>query len=279
MSTELYKFNSIQISRITTLNYSTSFSLGIRMLSKKYRDPVYAIYGFVRVADEIVDTFHHVDQHQYFNEFVEETWKSIRNGFSTNPILHSFQWVVNEYRIPHDLITAFLYSMELDLTEKRYSQEGIDQYIYGSAEVVGLMCLKVFCDGDDVRYQGLLPSARRLGAAFQKVNFLRDLRSDYQERGRIYFACVDFSKFNEKQKKRLVKDVDKDLHEAIQGIRRLSKGSRFGVYLAYVYYLRLLWKIRRTPASVLMSRRIRISNAYKIWLLLVSWIRHKLNLI
>ncbi len=277
MSTDLYDSNCLQISRQTTHHYSTSFSLGIRMLHKKFRDPVYGIYGFVRIADEIVDTFHQVDQEKYLNDFIKETWASIEDGFSTNPILHSFQLVVNKYGIPHELIESFLKSMALDLEKKRYSEQGISEYIYGSAEVVGLMCLKVFVSGNEEVYRSLEPSARKLGEAFQKVNFLRDLRSDYQERGRVYFACVDFSRFNEKQKKRLVDDIDRDLHEALQGIRKLDKGVRLGVYLAYSYYLRLLYKIKRTPATTLMHRRIRISNAYKMWLLVTAYFRNLFN--
>ncbi|MHC1707060.1 MAG: phytoene/squalene synthase family protein [Bacteroidales bacterium] len=279
MSKELYNRNSLVISRITTKHYSTSFSMGISMLYKEFRDPVYAVYGFVRIADEIVDTFHEIDQATTFKEFEAETWKAIAAGFSTNPILHSFQWVVNKYQIPHDLIQSFLYSMSLDLEKKRYSQQGISEYIYGSAEVVGLMCLKIFCKGSQEKYEELVGPARKLGEAFQKVNFLRDLRSDLEERGRVYFACVDFAKFNEKQKKRMVKDVDKDMHEAYQGIKKLDKGARFGVYLAYSYYLRLLYKIRRTPAEKLIQSRVRISNAYKFWLLFVAFLRHKFNLI
>lgn len=178
MSVELYHKNSLAISRITTKNYSTSFSLGIRMLGNEFRDPVYAVYGFVRIADEIVDTFQDIDQETVFREFEQETWKAIETGFSANPVLHSFQWVVNTYHIPHDLIQSFLYSMSLDLQKKRYSHQGISEYIYGSAEVVGLMCLKIFCHGNDKEYEALLLPARKLGEAFQKVNFLRDLRSD-----------------------------------------------------------------------------------------------------
>lgn len=271
---ELYLRNAIECSRITTRNYSTSFSSGIRLLNRRFRDPVYAIYGFVRYADEIVDTFFDQDQKALITMFRHDTDEAIAKGFSTNPILHSFQWVVNSYRIDKGLIDAFLNSMEMDLEEKTHDRQGFNTYVYGSAEVVGLMCLKIFCEGDDENYERLTPPARRLGEAFQKVNFLRDLRSDYLDRGRTYFPGMDIEVLDDDKKRTLEQEIDNDFKAALSGIRELKRDARLGVYITYAYYLKLFRKIRKTRASELMNKRIRISNSRKILILLLSYLKN-----
>lgn len=275
---DLYTLNALEISKKTTNNYSTSFSLGTRVLGREFRKPVYAIYGFVRFADEIVDTFHSHDQQKMFEKFRAETYEALDTGISSNPILHSFQWVVNTYGIDRELIDAFLDSMEMDLYKKDYSQKGLDKYIYGSAEVVGLMCLRVFTAPNN-GYAGLIDYARRLGAAFQKVNFLRDLKDDYVERGRTYFPGADFENFDNETKKQIEEDIRDDFREARKGIRMLHPKARFGVYLAYVYYLRLFKKIRRTDASEILKRRYRVSDKTKMWLFFSSYVRNAMGLI
>jgi len=271
MITDLYTYNSICCSRITTRNYSTSFSFGIRLLNRELHDPVYAIYGFVRYADEIVDTFFDLPQATILEQFREETFAAVRNRFSTNPVLHSFQWVVNRFAIPHDLIEAFLYSMKLDLTIKVHSPDSFDQYVYGSAEVVGLMCLKVFCYGNDSLYNSLYQPARRLGQAFQKVNFLRDLQADFSQRGRIYFPGLNLLNFTEEKKRNIENDIAGDFSAALVGIRKLPLSSRLGVYTAYRYYLVLFRKISKLSSGSLLSARQRISDGYKLWLMITSW--------
>ena len=273
-----YTLNAIDISRKTTNNYSTSFSLGVRMLDKSYRGPVYSIYGFVRFADEIVDTFHDHDQEKIFREFREDTWAAIHNRISSNPILQSFQWVVNNYHIDHDLITSFLESMEMDLYNTEYSKHKFEKYIFGSAEVVGLMCLRVFTERNN-GYTDLVPFARKLGEAFQKVNFLRDMRSDFIERGRSYFPGTDFHRFDNETKKRIEEDIKKDFDESLKGIRMLDPKARFGVYLAYKYYLALYRKIRKTDASNIVDHRYRVADWKKLLILISSYLRHKLNLV
>jgi phytoene/squalene synthetase len=275
---DLYTFNSLDISKKTTNNYSTSFSLGVRFLGKEFRKPVYAIYGFVRFADEIVDTFHGHNQEKMFKEFRQETYEALDTGISSNPILHSFQWVVNTYDIDRELIDAFLDSMEMDLYKKDYSQRGLDKYIYGSAEVVGLMCLRIFTAPTN-GYAGMVYYARKLGAAFQKVNFLRDLKDDYVDRGRTYFPGADFEQFDNKTKREIEEDIKNDFAEARKGIKMLEPGARFGVYLAYVYYLRLFKKIRRTDASQILKKRYRVSDKMKMWLFFSSYFRNKLGMI
>lgn len=279
MSLELYNNTCRKCSRLITNEYSTSFSLGIRSLHKPLREPVYSVYGFVRVADEIVDTFHGHDKEEMLRQFAADTWKAIDTGLSTNPVLHSFQLVVNRYGIGRDLIAAFLRSMEMDLTMSDYNSEEYNEYIYGSAEVVGLMCLKIFCDGNDAKYNMLLTYARRLGAAFQKINFLRDIRSDYTERGRVYFPGVDFAAFSAGDKKSIEADISEDFRVALEGIRMLSPGSRFGVYLAYRYYIALFEKIRNSPPDEVSSRRFRVSNTGKAMVFAGAWIRKTFNLI
>jgi phytoene/squalene synthetase len=279
MSIELYDKTGREISKLTTKNYSTSFSLGIRMLDRDLQEPIYAIYGFVRYADEIVDTFFHTPQQIIFNEFSEETSKAIVRGFSANPILHSFQWVVNKYHIDPSLIASFLRSMELDLEQSDYAREDYQDYIYGSAEVVGLMCLRVFCDNDNALYDELVEPARKLGEAFQKVNFLRDMKSDLHERGRVYFPDLDFTNFNDDKKKEIEAEIQYDFDQALIGIRKLRKDARFGVYLAYIYYLELLRNIRKTSATTLVAARQRVPGWEKFLLLIKAWIYNKLNII
>ncbi len=276
---DLYTSNALKCSEITTKNYSTSFSMGVRTLAKDYRPPIYAIYGFVRFADEIVDTFHEQDKETLLADFKAQTYEAIKNKMSTNPILHSFQWVVNNYNISGDLIDAFLKSMEMDLDKKAFSEEEYKEYIYGSAEVVGLMCLRVFYSKQDEEYQRLVPPARKLGEAFQKVNFLRDMRSDRFERGRVYFPGVDFSNFSVKDKKEIEADIRKDFQEAFLGIRSLHRDVRLGVYLAYKYYLQLLRKIQRTRPENLLEKRFRVSNLHKFFLLVGASVRNRFNLV
>ncbi|MFW5663561.1 MAG: phytoene/squalene synthase family protein [bacterium] len=274
---DFYTLNALKISKTTTINYSTSFSMGVWMLNTRYRPAIYAIYGFVRFADEIVDTFHDQDQKTLLKNFSEETYAAIKQGFSTNPILHSFQWVVNRYNIEREHIDAFLYSMELDLYKDRYTREEYHRYIYGSAEVIGLMCLRVFYDGDDDNYEKLKHPARKLGEAFQKVNFLRDMLSDYHDRGRVYFPEVNFDNFTEQMKKDIEEEIRRDFKEAYTGIRELRKDIRLGVYLAYQYYLKLLEKIAKARPDNLLEKRFRISNRRKFMLLGRCYLRNSLN--
>lgn len=273
----LFDKTTFECSKLITQRYSTSFTLGIKTLNKRYHYPIYAIYGFVRYADEIVDTFHGHDKKKLLEEFTFDTYQAIREKISLNPVLHSFQIVVNQYHIEHELIAAFLKSMEMDLDKKAYSQAGYEEYIYGSAEVVGLMCLRVFCAGDEAQYQSLKAPAKSLGSAFQKVNFLRDLKSDYDDRGRVYFPGVDFSNFSKDAKQLIEEDIQKDFDHAYQGILRLPEGSRMGVYLAYMYYLKLFKKIKHTSAKVIQHKRIRIPDSLKFTLLLQTYLRHRLN--
>lgn len=275
---DLYTSNSLQLSKLTTKNYSTSFSLGVSLLKKDYRLPVYGIYGFVRVADEIVDTFHDQDKERKLKEFRKETYQAIVDGMSTNPILHAFQYVVNEYNIDHHLIEAFLDSMEMDLTKKEFSQEEFQRYVYGSAEVVGLMCLRVFYKDQDEAYEALIQPARKLGEAFQKINFLRDIQSDFEERGRFYFPGVDMSEFNNVTKKIIEDDIKNDFDEAYLGIKELNQVSKLGVLVSYTYYLKLFEKIRKTDASAIFKKRYRISNVRKIWILFWNALAVKLKL-
>lgn len=277
---ELYTHNALDCSEKTTKNYSTSFSLGVRLLGKPLRKPIYAVYGFVRFADEIVDTFHDQDKRELIKRFEAETFDAIERKFSSNPILHSFQWVVNEYDIDHELIRSFLRSMKMDLcpNSKNYDQEKYHYYIYGSAEVVGLMCLKVFTHKDR-NYDELVQPARKLGEAFQKVNFLRDIKSDLEDRDRFYFPGVLSEKFDNQAKKIIEADIQKDFDESLTGIRRLSKDARLGVYLAYIYYQKLFDKIKGTDAERILEKRYRISNFRKFLLLAESYFRVKLGLI
>jgi phytoene/squalene synthetase len=264
------------MSRRLALNYSTSFSLGIRLLSKDSRWAVFSIYGLVRVADEIVDTFHGYNKERMLADFKSQTYQAIEEGISTNPVLHAFQLAANQYGIGKNLIEPFFNSMEEDLNTSAHNAESYDEYIYGSAEVVGLMCLKVFCSGDEFQYNQLVPYARSLGAAFQKVNFLRDIRSDVDERGRVYFPGVDFDRFTDADKYNIIQDVKKDFAHAYKGIVQLPVACRLGVYTAYIYYLKLLEKIERTTAVDILESRVRIPNTQKIALLAKSYVREKL---
>jgi 15-cis-phytoene synthase len=272
MSINLFHKTSDDINRRIALNYSTSFSLGIKMLATRYRAAIFNIYGLVRVADEIVDTFHEFDKETLLKEFKADTYKAIELGISTNPVLHGFQRTAREFQIGHDLIEPFFKSMAEDLETHEHDITSYKEYIYGSAEVVGLMCLRVFCNGNNVEYEKLVPYARSLGAAFQKVNFLRDIKSDIEDRGRTYFPNVDFNAFSEEDKVIIIKDIKVDFEHALIGINLLPKGCRTGVHTAYTYYLKLLQKIERTQAPKVMETRIRIPNYTKMLLLAKSYV-------
>jgi 15-cis-phytoene synthase len=276
---ELFDLVSIKASKMTTVKYSTSFSLGIRLLDTKFRNPIYAIYGFVRFADEIVDTFHDFDKKRLLEKFKNDTYESIEDGISLNPILNSFQETVSRFKIDMELIDTFLYSMELDLEKKSYDFEGFKKYILGSAEVVGLMCLKVFVEGNQEEYDQLKPYAMSLGSAFQKINFLRDLKADAQDLGRAYFPQLDVKNFDEATKKEIENDIEKDFKHAHEGIMKLNKKSRFGVYIAYVYYHSLFKKIKSLPSKRVLQERIRIPDNQKYVLLFSSYVRNSLNLL
>jgi phytoene/squalene synthetase len=245
------------------------------LLSKDNRWAVFSIYGLVRVADEIVDTFHGFNKERLLSDFKAQTYQAIEEGISTNPVLHAFQLAANQFGIGKDLIEPFFNSMEEDLDTSSHNAVSYSEYIYGSAEVVGLMCLKVFCNGDEAQYNHLVPFARSLGAAFQKVNFLRDIRSDVDERGRVYFPGVDFNHFTDADKYDIIQDVKQDFAHAYQGIVQLPVACRLGVYTAYIYYLKLLEKIERTTAVDILESRVRIPNSQKIALLAKSFVREK----
>ena len=272
---ELYRDTCLECSKVITKRYSTSFSLGIRAFDKKYRYPIYAIYGFVRYADEIVDTFHEFDKENLFKNFKTDTYQAIAQKISLNPVLHSFQYAVNKYNIPHELIEAFLHSMEMDIDKSKYDPEQYNEYIYGSAEVIGLMCLMIFYEGDLKLYDELTPYARSLGAAFQKINFLRDIKSDYYERGRVYFPNVEFTEFCESQKALIEEDIQKDFNHGLEGIKKLPVGSRLGVYIAYRYYLDLFKKIKNLPATEVAKKRIRVADGRKAYLFLEAILKNK----
>ena len=276
---ELFNQTSLECSQLITKRYSTSFTLGIKTLDKKFHSPICAIYGFVRFADEIVDTFFAYNQATLFEVFCQNTWQAIEEKISLNPVLHAFQLVVNEYKIDHEYIEAFLHSMRLDLQKQQYHRELYDEYIYGSAEVVGLMCLRVFCDGDSEMFERLKEPARSLGSAFQKVNFLRDIKSDFQDRGRVYFPKVDFNCFDNLAKAEIEADIEKDFEKAYQGILGLPKSARMGVYQAYIYYRRLFKKIKTLPAVRILNERVRVPDNTKIALLLSSYLKYRLNTI
>lgn len=274
----LFDQTALECSKLITKRYSTSFSLGIKALDVKFHMPIYGIYGFVRYADEIVDTFHDHDKKALLNHFREETKKAIESKISFNPVLHAFQMVVNQYEIEYSLIDAFLDSMEMDLEKTDYSLQGYKDYIYGSAEVVGLMCLRVFCQGDEKEYQRLKEPACKLGSAFQKVNFLRDMKSDFEERGRTYFPGLNYEKFDKSAKVKIEADIERDFKDALKGIKQLPSGARLGVYLAYKYYQKLFLKIKHLSPETIASTRIRIPNARKLSLLLTTYCGVKLGL-
>ena len=277
---KLFNDSCFECSKLVTKKYSTSFSIAVKMLSPSIRPAIYAIYGFVRFADEIVDTFHNHDKEILIEEFEKEYYKAVERKISLNPILQSFQAVVNQYNIEDELVQAFLKSMKLDLKKKDYnSQAEYKEYIYGSADVVGLMCLRVFLNGDEESYQKLKPSAMSLGSAFQKVNFLRDFKDDSQQLERSYFPDIESNKINSDTKKSIIEDIENDFKDAYQGIIQLPIESRFGVYTAYYYYYKLLLKIKKANTEQLMESRIRISNPSKVLLLGKSYIRYQLNLL
>ncbi len=274
---ELFDMISRKSSKMTTVLYSTSFSLGIRFFSKRFHDPIYGIYGFVRFADEIVDSFEGFDKQKLLTRFKEDTYDAIAEKISLNPILNNFQYVVNKYKIDLELISLFLRSMEMDLEKVEYDQQKYEAYILGSAEVVGLMCLRVFCEGDLQKYEDLKPSAMKLGSAFQKINFLRDLKMDFQGLGRSYFPGIDLNQWDEMTKSAIERDIEKDFAEGLAGIRKLPSGARFGVYMAYVYFHELLIKIQSVKADKLLNERIRVSNWRKYLLLITAYVRNLMN--
>ncbi|AYQ36382.1 phytoene/squalene synthase family protein [Runella sp. SP2] len=274
---QLFNQTALECSKLITERYSTSFTLGIKTLDAKFHLPIYAIYGFVRYADEIVDTFHDHDKKFLLDKFRYDTYEAIEQRISLNPVLHAFQLVVNEYQIERDLIDAFLHSMEMDLAPLEYNRNLYDEYIYGSAEVVGLMCLRVFCEGDSKMFDHLKEGARRLGAAFQKVNFLRDLKSDFVDRGRVYFPEVDFRLFSKEAKRKIEADIQADFDAANIAIQQLPRSARMGVYLAYVYYLTLFNKIKETSASRIQEERIRVPDFQKIALLAKTYLQFRLS--
>lgn len=268
---------SLQVSKMTTRAYSTSFSLGIYCLSNSLRDSIYSIYGFVRLADEIVDSFEGFDKKHLLAKFKVETYEAIENRISLNPILNSFQNAVHQYNIGLDLVETFLQSMEMDLEKVDYTAEKYQQYILGSAEVVGLMCLHVFTGGNLNQFNELKPYAMKLGAAFQKVNFLRDMKDDYQVLGRTYFPDVDISEFTLAAKEQIEQDIENDFQIALKGIKLLPSTSRGGVYLAYVYYKALFNKIKKLPPKKVLSERIRINNGKKLGIMVNCMVQNKLN--
>jgi phytoene synthase len=268
---------SLASSKIVTKTYSTSFSLGISCLHKKFHKEIYSIYGFVRLADEIVDSFHDYDKQELLKDFKEATYKAIDQKISLNPILNSFQHVVNDFNIERSLVDRFLASMEMDLQDITYCNESYEEYILGSAEVVGLMCLRVFTENNEEMYQQLKPSAMKLGAAFQKINFLRDLKSDYEVLGRVYFPKIDMTVFSDKEKLEIESDIEQDFNDALVGIKQLPITSRFGVYVAYIYYRALFNKIKALSSNKIMTERIRLRNSKKISLLAESYVKHRLG--
>ncbi len=278
---QLFDDVSYECSKIVTKRYSTSFSMATKMLSPKVRIAIYNIYGFVRFADEIVDSFHDYNKEELLTQFEKDYYKAIKDGISLNPVLNSFVHTVKQYNISNDLIDAFLNSMKADLHKNSYRTEAeYKAYIYGSADVVGLMCLKVFVNGNQQKYDELKVAAMRLGSAFQKVNFLRDLKEDINVLNRSYFPNINLGKLDSHSKELIIKDIKSDLDYAYQnGILKLPVDARFGVYIAYRYYSRLLKKLKKTPFSEIMETRIRISNTMKINLMARSYVKYKLNLI
>lgn len=276
---DLFYKVSEECSRITTQRYSTSFSSAIKLLHKDLRQPVYNIYGFVRFADEIVDSFHEHDKAGLLAQFKKETYEAIERGISMNPILNSFQKIVKEYNIDLKLVDAFLHSMEMDLAKQYYNQNEYEEYIYGSAEVVGLMCLYVFCNGNKELYEKLKSPARSLGAAFQKVNFLRDVKADYNGLARVYFPGVDFKNFTERQKQEIEEDIQNDFQHALAGILQLPMKARFGVYVAYKYYLSLFKKIKKAHHSAILESRIRIPDYKKLMIVLRASVKNHMGMI
>lgn len=279
MTVELFNKTSTDCSKAVTVNYSTSFSSAINLLHPDLRNPIYHIYGFVRLADEIVDTFHEQDKSALLSEFKTQTLDAIERGISLNPILNSFQKTVSAYQIDHKMIDAFFSSMESDLTKNQYDRQNYEEYIYGSAEVVGLMCLYVFCERNIALFESLKEPARALGAAFQKVNFLRDMRSDFMELSRMYFPGCNFHDFTERDKQNIEEDIEQDFKAAYKGILRLPVKARFGVYVAYKYYYSLFKKIKVMKPQNILQSRIRIPDYYKAYIVLRAGVKNKLKLI
>ena len=274
---KLFHDTSHQCSKITTELYSTSFSSSIRMLHPDLHEPIYDVYGFVRFADEIVDTFHNYDKETLLQEFVTETYLAIERKISLNPILNSFQITVNKYNIDHTLIDAFFKSMKMDLNKNDYDAASYNEYIYGSAEVVGLMCLFIFCEGDKVEYKKLKPFAQSLGAAFQKINFLRDVKADHEDLNRTYFPNVNFKNFTQLDKDNIEKDIAVDFENAYKGILMLPVKAKFGVYLAYKYYITLFDKVKKAAPQVLLEQRVRVTNSHKAVILIKARLRSSFN--
>lgn len=279
MTIGLFHNVSHECSKIVTVRYSTSFSSAIKLLHKDLRVPIFNIYGFVRFADEIVDTFHGHDKSYLLEEFKKETFESIERRISLNPILNSFQKTVNQYKINHELIHAFFKSMESDLTQNKYDRQGYEEYIYGSAEVVGLMCLYVFCEGNKTLYEQLKAPAQALGAAFQKVNFLRDIKADFQDLSRLYFPGCDFHNFTERDKLQIENDIETDFRNAYHGILNLPIKARFGVYVAFKYYYSLFGKIKSTKPHHILHKRIRIPGYHKLCIVFRASVKNGLGLI
>jgi len=271
---------SYSCSEKVTKTYSTSFSLATRLLSENIRKDIYNIYGFVRFADEIVDSFHDYNKSELFNDFNIDLEKAIKNKIHLNPILNSFQHTFHKYKIDKDLVDAFMKSMRMDLTKKKYNTvEEYKEYIYGSADVVGLMCLKVFVQGNDKLYTKLKKNAMKLGSAFQKVNFLRDLKADKEDLNRTYFPNTKFEKLSESEKNEIIKEIEDDFKMGLEGIKELPLDAKFGVFMAYRYYNQLLKKLKKTPATEIINRRIRVPNLKKIELLTRSYVKYQLNLL
>lgn len=269
---KLYNEVCFSTNRLITNRYSTSFAIGVRCLHNKIRDAIFGVYGFVRIADEIVDTFHGCDKRSLLEEFENEYYLALKRGISTNPVIHAFQMTVKRYNIDNALVDDFLKSMKMDLDHASFDNKEITEYIYGSAEVVGLICLKIFVDGNDSEYIRLKPYAQHLGAAFQKINFLRDMKDDTLNLHRVYFPILEKESLNDRTKKIILKDIYEDYDEAEKGIRQLPKCARLGVYTAYLYYRALTKVIEKTPAEKLLNKRVRISNGYKAVLLCKAYL-------
>jgi len=276
----IFDIVSFECSKNVTKSYSTSFASAVKMLSPSIRQDIYNIYGFVRFADEIVDSFHDFDKEKLFDLFEEDLHKALENKISLNPILNSFQHTVSKYEISMGLIDAFMKSMKLDLVKTEYkSKEEYQEYIYGSADVVGLMCLKVFVKGDDAKYEALKNSAMKLGSAFQKVNFLRDLKADFEDLNRTYFPNTNLNQLDEISKKQIIEDIEEDFKAGYEGIVKLPLEAKFGVYIAYVYYRKLLSKLKNTPSAEIKNARIRVPDYQKIGLFAKSYLTYRLNFI
>ena len=277
---KLFDQVSESCSKIVTESYSTSFTLATKMLDSSIRQDIYNIYGFVRFADEIVDSFHNYDKKELLNLFEKDLKKSIEDKISLNPILNSFQKTIHNYQIDYELVDSFLKSMKLDLDKSKYlTKKEFDQYVYGSADVVGLMCIKVFVKGNNQEYNNLKPYAMSLGSAFQKVNFLRDLKADHDGLNRSYFPNLNIEEFDEESKQIILNEIDKDFSNALKGIFKLPSSAKFGVYTAYKYYLKLLNKLRKTPPLKIKSSRIRVPNYQKVNVLARSYVRYRLNIL